>query len=599
MSDLTIKYVNGISGYKFKIPSYQRGYKWRKAQVEQLLKDLYEHYQSNNTFYCLQPLVVKKENDYYKVIDGQQRLTTIYMILKYLGVSKPYELSYESREKSGEFLEKIDENINYKNADNIDFHYMIKAYNTIKEYFKNKKEEDKNNIKKLLEKQNKDKNNKKVGFIWYEIDDTQNSDKEYEIFSRLNIGKIELTNAELIKALFLKTWPDESEHELLKAKQIQISNELDSIENTLQNDSFWYFINDNKKNYINRIEYIFDIIKDNLDNKKEIRYTFNEYYNDFFKNSENSENSENKNNIKSIIDIKWQEVKNIMYIFNYFYNDLELFHLIGFIMCFNIKSIKDIIDEYNSAETKDDFRKSIKNIIHKNIKNKIYDNTTTNNNKLTLNKIEYKDKDKDIIKKILLLFNIIIIIKNKSVIKFPFDEFKKHSWDIEHIHSQVTEEDIKRKDKWCDEMIKDFFNIDISKEDDKENDDYKEICKQIDEYIKKYEKSKNNDDFNKLFNLVKDYFNFDDNFGNINSIGNLALLDSETNRAYKNAWFPFKRKTILEKDSKGYFIPIATKNVFTKVYSSTLTNLFHWSDEDADAYQKEIEKTIKEYFEEI
>lgn len=580
MSDLTIKYVNGISGYKFKIPSYQRGYKWRKAQVEQLLKDLYEHYQSNNTFYCLQPLVVKKENDYYKVIDGQQRLTTIYMILKYLGVSKPYELSYESREKSKEFLENIDKDVN---SENIDFYYMKEAYITIKEYFKNKKEEDKNNIKELLEAES----DKKVGFIWYKIDDdTQNSDKEYEIFSRLNIGKIELTNAELIKALFLKTWPNESDKELFKAKQIQISNEWDSIENTLQNDSFWYFINDNKKNYINRIEYIFDIIKNNLDNKNEIRHTFNEYYNDFFENSEN--------NIKFIIDIKWQEVKNIMYIFNYFYNDLELFHLIGFIMCFNIKSIKDIIDEYNRANTKDDFRKLIKNIIHENIKNKIYDK----NNELNLDDIKYEDKNKKIIKKILLLFNIIIIIKNKSVIKFPFDEFKKKSWDIEHIHSQVTEEDITRKDEWC-KMIKDFFNIDISKEDDKENDDYKEICKQIDEYIKKYEQSKNNDDFNKLFNLVKDYFNFDDNFGNINSIGNLALLDSETNSAYKNAWFPFKRKTILEKDSKGYFIPIATKNVFTKVYSSALTNLFHWSDEDADAYQKEIEKTIKEYFEEI
>lgn len=580
MSDLTIKYVNGISGYKFKIPSYQRGYKWRKAQVEQLLKDLYEHYQSNNTFYCLQPLVVKKENDYYKVIDGQQRLTTIYMILKYLGVSKPYELSYESREKSKEFLENIDKDVN---SENIDFYYMKEAYITIKEYFKNKKEEDKNNIKELLEAES----DKKVGFIWYKIDDdTQNSDKEYEIFSRLNIGKIELTNAELIKALFLKTWPNESDKELFKAKQIQISNEWDSIENTLQNDSFWYFINDNKKNYINRIEYIFDIIKNNLDNKNEIRHTFNEYYNDFFENSEN--------NIKFIIDIKWQEVKNIMYIFNYFYNDLELFHLIGFIMCFNIKSIKDIIDEYNRANTKDDFRKLIKNIIHENIKNKIYDK----NNELNLDDIKYEDKNKKIIKKILLLFNIIIIIKNKSVIKFPFDEFKKKSWDIEHIHSQVTEEDITRKDEWC-KMIKDFFNIDISKEDDKENDDYKEICKQIDEYIKKYEQSKNNDDFNKLFNLVKDYFNFDDNFGNINSIGNLALLDSETNSAYKNAWFPFKRKTILEKDSKGYFIPIATKNVFTKVYSSALTNLFHWSDEDAEAYQEKIEKTIKEYFEEI
>ncbi|WP_297206868.1 DUF262 domain-containing protein [uncultured Brachyspira sp.] len=583
MSDLTIKYINGISGYKFKIPSYQRGYKWRKAQVEQLLKDLYEHYQSNNTFYCLQPLVVKKDNDYYKVIDGQQRLTTIYMILKYLESSISYELSYESREKSKEFLEKIDEKINSENIDNIDFHYMVKAYNTIKKYF----EDNKNafeNIKELL-KGESDKNNKNVGFIWYEIDDndTQNSDKEYEIFSRLNIGKIELTNAELIKALFLKTWPDESDQQLLKVKHIQISNEWDSIENTLQNDSFWYFINDDKKNYINRIEYIFDIIKNNLDNKKEIRYTFNEYYNDFFENSEN--------NIKFIIDIKWQEVKDIMYIFDYFYNDLELFHLIGFIMCFNIKSIKYIIDEYNRAETKYDFKKSIKKIIYKNIKNKIHDN----NHKLTLDYIEYKDKY--IIKKILLLFNLIIIIKNKSVIKFPFDEFKKNSWDIEHIHSQATEEDITSKDNWF-KMIKNFFNIDINNDDDTENDDYKKIY-EIDEYIKKYEQSKSNDDFNELFSLVKDYFNFDDNFENINSIGNLALLDYETNRSYKNAWFPFKRKTILEKDSKGYFIPIATKNVFTKVYSSALTNLFHWSDEDADAYQKEIEKTIKEYFEEI
>ncbi|WP_049783512.1 DUF262 domain-containing protein [Brachyspira intermedia] len=260
MSDLTINYINDISGYKFKIPSYQRGYKWRKAQVEQLLKDLYEHCQSSNTFYCLQPLVVKEENGYYKVIDGQQRLTTIYMILKYLKSSISYELSYESREKSKDFLENIDKDANSENIDNIDFHYMVKAYITIKEYFENKKEEDKENIKKLLEAE-RDENNKKVGFIWYKIDDdtknsdkeyeidddTKNSDKEYEIFSRLNIGKIELTNAELIKALFLKTWPDESEHELLKAKQIQISNEWDSIENTLQNDSFWYFINDNKK----------------------------------------------------------------------------------------------------------------------------------------------------------------------------------------------------------------------------------------------------------------------------------------------------------------------------------------------------------------
>lgn len=72
-------------GMQFYVPNYQRGYRWKESQVQQLLNDIKEFdYEKNNEkkFYCLQPLVVTedKENGWV-VIDGQQRLTTLFIIL--------------------------------------------------------------------------------------------------------------------------------------------------------------------------------------------------------------------------------------------------------------------------------------------------------------------------------------------------------------------------------------------------------------------------------------------------------------------------------------------------------------------------------------
>ena len=73
------------SEYNFFIPSYQRGYRWGEKQVNELLDDIssFSKNKKEEDFYCLQPIVVNKDNDKYRVIDGQQRLTTIYIILKY------------------------------------------------------------------------------------------------------------------------------------------------------------------------------------------------------------------------------------------------------------------------------------------------------------------------------------------------------------------------------------------------------------------------------------------------------------------------------------------------------------------------------------
>lgn len=74
---LETKFVADISG-SFYIPSYQRGYRWSETEVVRLLDDIYQNGKKN---YCLQPVVVRKKEDQYELIDGQQRLTTLYLMV--------------------------------------------------------------------------------------------------------------------------------------------------------------------------------------------------------------------------------------------------------------------------------------------------------------------------------------------------------------------------------------------------------------------------------------------------------------------------------------------------------------------------------------
>ena len=88
----------------------------------------------------------------------------------------------------------------------------------------------------------------------------------------------------------------------------------------------------------------------------------------------------------------------------------------------------------------------------------------------------------------------------------------------------------------------------------------------------------------------------EENIENRNNISNLVLLDSGTNRAYKNAFFPIKRAIILEKIKKGSFVPIGTQNVFLKAYSKRFDNIMYWTEDDAKDYLKAIIETFKAFF---
>ena len=101
----------------FYIPDYQRGYRWTAFEVRKLLEDLHEYIQEDkdgDSFYCMQPLVVfyNAEKEAWEVIDGQQRLTTLYLILSQkrsrLIEDNPemkfFNLTYQSRPDSQALL---------------------------------------------------------------------------------------------------------------------------------------------------------------------------------------------------------------------------------------------------------------------------------------------------------------------------------------------------------------------------------------------------------------------------------------------------------------------------------------------------------------
>jgi hypothetical protein len=82
------------------------------------------------------------------------------------------------------------------------------------------------------------------------------------------------------------------------------------------------------------------------------------------------------------------------------------------------------------------------------------------------------------------------------------------------------------------------------------------------------------------------------------SLWNLTLLEQGTNRSplYADKPFDEKRKVILERESKGLFVPLCTKNIFLKAYSSKLDNMDQWSSDDKKDYIAEMEKTFKDFF---
>lgn len=557
---LELKTINELQIYNFFIPSYQRGYRWGEKEVLELLNDiadftprLVDEEKNEYTWYCLQPVVVKeKEENRYEVIDGQQRLTTIYLILFYLNQDyverrrdKLFELDYETRLDSKNFLKKLESDEVEENYEkNIDFFYIRNAYRTISDWF----ESDERGLNfDISGFRSKLKFNSKV--IWY----LSTENDSIAIFTRINIGKIPLTNSELIKALFLNSSNYNKQNNKIRLRQLEISTEWDFIEQSLQNNRFWYFLNENKVS-TNRIEFIFDLMNEEVDEND--NYSTFRYFSKKFASKK-----------QETIEKNWKEVKDYFQRFNEWFNERDLYHKIGYLVCIGATNIKELYKK-SWKQTKQEFREYLDKTIKDNLKN------------IVLSDLQYSDS-KDV-RKVLLLYNILTMLNSdKDNSYFPFDIYKEEKWDIEHITSVKDKMPDKNRQVWLNDA-KVF--IDTSTKDGPDLLSRANLCD-----------TKNEDSFKSLFEDIVAHFNSGIGDTDINDITNLTLLDSKTNRGYKNAVFPLKRKTIINRDKQGVFIPICTKNVFLKYFSEYPPKISFWTQEDRENYEKDLINVLKDY----
>lgn len=574
----------------FWIPDYQRGYRWEEQQIRELLNDIFDF--SNLCkikgvdqcgFYCLQPIILKEvENNKFEVIDGQQRLTTLFFLLGIINnhykdripedsdSDIKFTIQYQTRnnEKSiQKLLSEVDES-------NIDFYYMSEAIEIIKAFLADRK----GGVGRFIETLYKN-----VKLLWYVVDKENGyADDSVKIFQNINAGKIPLTNAELIKALLLNI---ENFTNNKKDEQFAWGMQWDIIERELQSDELWYFLatDEQIEKSSTHIDLIFEIIAEqekSKDSNKDIieKIKSNKSYESFnviyaIWNNQNNDKGKYARNILAKMKETYQQLLE-------WFENITYYHHIGFLRSFNVK-LSEICNA-TKGKKKNEVYEELKKMV---VANLLEDNGKKKDGKL--GKIEYiksltYDNPKPV-RKVLLWFNILSMSEGY---KFSFYQFKKKledgdKWDLEHIHSQDDTIKTDEREDWI--LL------------------FKEACKNIDDADKKAlvqeaEKIdfKNEQQYKDLEKRIIAFFGGSGG----NGIDNLSLLQSGINRAYTNSVFPVKRHKIIEETQKSRFVPIATYNVFLKCYSNkNSSQMFMWTEEDRKDYLSALIKKIDEYLE--
>lgn len=566
---LEAKPIGEIQGL-FNIPAYQRGYRWEKTQVKTLLNDLYQCMEANGQEkeYCLQPVVVQKRDEsQYNLIDGQQRLTTIYILLRYARHYFPFfktnfSFEYETRKDTQVFLDKMDPQLAQTN---IDFFHIYQAYTTIKDWLEETFPADTNkqyfalsNLYKYI--------NEKVKVIWYEVGSEVDP---IALFTRLNVGKIQLTNAELIRALFLSDTPDGMENR----KKYEMANQWDEIERQLRDDddAFWaFFTRKSVKDYPTRIDILFDLMFHKQDTEKDPLFTF-------FKMEERLKRSDK--------DSVWQEVVNSFLQLKGWYKDNVYYHKIGYLIASGSLTMADLFDEAR-GKCKSEFNKRLDELIAESI-------TWCTNDKDSYWDLDYH-KDYNRICRILLLFNVLSTLGNGSQQRFLFNKYNNEEWSIEHIHAQNSE-GLKTVDLQLEWLQLHLPSLKAIHRDEPDNELIKTVEQAIDSI--RHNSSLVRSDFNDIFRRVVSDMSETTDTDYINTLPNLALLSCGHNTCLSNSTFDVKRNLIINMDKRGEYIPYCTKMTFLKYYDNSSDVQVHfWGQKDREAYLQAIQNVIAPYY---
>ena len=576
----------------YNIPHYQRGYKWDSNNVIKLLDDIQNSNVKDDLFYCIQNITITKKNDVYNVIDGQQRLTTLTIILSYLGEK---ELVYNKVRFPDNSIRKYTNEIlnNWITNKEFDFYSQFPDWKSIIE---SKPEYDLQDIyhivlvafnvkqwfEKLKEKEGESYvanfKNKLLHNVKLIVNEVGGNQSEEKIFANLNSKRIPLDGSDLIRAILITRVAREEAREegdlktiiFVNERRIKLGWELDQI------NGWWS--KDNVRAYFKRF---IKIESENIGKNK--------LFNDDFYPINNLYLLFAESNNKEVLTLHLIEnsinaialYKDIIHLHNTLYDwfhDREIYHLLGYIFANEVN--RKNIDFYNiwtlwkKNSTRKAFVKSLKDEIKISF---IEDEHIIDYTDFQIN--WYDDKTSLLVKTLLLMDVIECLKENKAFL--PPQYFKKNLEDIEHIFPQNP------KDKNNKEIINYVkFLLKTGELEEKEID------------IINLESNLEDEEYKTgLITLLEEKTSEIKQ----NSIGNLVLLHRSLNRGLGNKVYEQKSSKIISFYNDGNFIQPHTFKVFVRDFlNDDNVEIYRdkefWTQDDIEYNVKYIDQQINNFF---
>jgi hypothetical protein len=538
-ASLDLVSIADLSG-RFFVPKYQRGYRWRVAEVRALLNDIWEN---TEPVYCLQPVVVKQREGEWELVDGQQRLTTLYLVFLYMererlqNAAPPYTMRYETRPRSEAFLRDL----NGDPGENVDFFHIDAAYRAIAEWFEAhgaKRQYAANKVDTYL--------HERVKVIWYEAAPELDA---IELFTRLNVGRIPLTNAELVKALLLAQGrPGAAE------RPVELAAQWDLIERDLRDPDLWAFTtNASTAQYPSRIELLLELLAGTPRGSERVSFHV------FDALRERLERSR---------EAFWREVLALHATIREWYEDRDLHHHVGFLVAEGepLAALVAVARTMPRSELKKELARRIGARVN-----------------LTSEQAEALDFEHHAAAcaRLLLLMNVETVRRLQHTNeRYPFRPHKEQRWSLEHIHAQHAQR-LNKSEQWVAWLAEHRAALGVLP-------GQAALASRLDAALAKPDVL-NRAAFDKLADEVTQAFTVSDGTAgagdSLHSIANLALLPGAANSALNNAVFEVKRQRILALDRDGAFIPPCTRRVFLKYYADADAQQVHfWGPRDRAAW---------------
>lgn len=544
---LTPMPVGSIHG-TFHVPAYQRGYRWGAIEVQRLLDDIAA---AENSRYYLQPIVVKaRDDDAWELVDGQQRLTTLYLVLRYIrreilqAATARYALEYETRADSAAYLDRLNEE---SSQANIDFFHMFEAYRTISDWF----EQQPDKVQAGLDFYTAF--SKTVMVIWYEAPPEVDA---ATLFTRLNVGRIPLTDAELVKALLLSrirtTNPD---------RAYQVAAQWDGIERDLRAPEAWAFISGRDGSEANHIGLLLDALAGTPTGRSTPLYTTFEVL---------------RPRIETEPQEFWDDVVDLHSRLTGWYDDRETYHRIGYLVASG--ATLQELRRMSEGRTKSAFRAALVDAIRDGLKL----------SESGLRELTYRHPRTG---DVLLLMNVETMLANRfSTERYSFRAHASGDWSLEHIHAQQSERLVTAPQwrTWLElhlaalETLPGVASTTAARLRRQVPAEDRRLTQRV---------------FDDLEQQVRRAFaaagqDADD----VDAIDNLALLDGRSNSALNNSVFEVKRRQIIDRDRTGEYIPVCTRNVFLKYYTAASGQQTHfWGRVDRECYLAAMVDVLRPY----